>query len=162
MKKLAVIIFTLALLVSGCATTSYDETVSRWTSYKDVSNWMGTHFNYSLTKWYIVAGKCLNGADEKKCLLVQSPEQTFRWSSGVCYDAAVFDRDTLNRINSNYEARLVRLLRLDMGGHYVCGFKIEGKLYIMDYGEVTGPFESLAEYKEKNNQIIKVYFYDKF
>jgi hypothetical protein len=49
--------------------------------------------------------------------------------------------------------------------HYVCSFKKEGKLFIMDYGTpykmmvgVHGPFNSLREYKvffEKNHPVIK-------
>jgi len=160
MKKLIIILFCLTLF--GCATASYNETVSHWASYKDVSSWYDTHFHYSMSKWYAVVGKCGGKPDVKKCLFLQTAEETFKSSGGVCTDSAVFNRDTLNRINPSYEAKVVIMVRADMGYHFVCGFKMDGNLYIMDYGEVSGPFSSLNDYKERNTKIIEAHFYDKF
>jgi hypothetical protein len=94
----------------------------------------------------------------------QTLGETFKLQSGVYIDAAFFIKGTLNRINPSYEAKIVVILIRPYGNnHYVCSFKMDGKLYIMDYGTpyktVTGfhgPYNSLEEYKqfyEKNHPI---------
>ena len=67
-----------------------------------------------------------------------------------------FLKETLNRINPSYDARIVVLIiRPYVFNHYVCSFKTDSKLFIMDYGtpylEITGvhgPYSSLGEYKK--------------
>jgi hypothetical protein len=67
----------------------------------------------------------------------------------------MFLKETLNRINPSYKAQtVVILVRPNVFNHYVCAFKKDGKLFILDYGtpykEITGvhgPYNSLDEYK---------------
>ena len=95
----------------------------------------------------------------------RSPEETFKLKSGIYIDAAIFAKATFNRIDPSYQAKVVVLLIPGGANHYVCSFKKEGKLYIMDYGTpypsitgVHGPFSSLEGYKrffEKNHPTTK-------
>ena len=83
------------------------------------------------------------------------PRRLFQLKSGIYIDAANFLKKTLNRINPSYKAQIVVILvRPNVFNHYVCSFKKDGKIFIMDYGtpykEVTGfhgPYNSLEEYK---------------
>jgi len=77
----------------------------------------------------------------------RTPEETFKLKSGIDIDAAIFAKATLNRINSSYQAKIVVLVIFGGANHYVCSFKKEGELFIMDYGipypsivGVHGPF----------------------
>jgi hypothetical protein len=95
----------------------------------------------------------------------RTPEETFNLKSGIYVDAAVFAKETLNRIDPSYNARIVVLLIGRGVNHYACSFRKDNKIFIMDYGTpykaivgVHGPFNSLGEYKvffEKNHPIIK-------
>jgi hypothetical protein len=145
------------VILFACATVptkTYEETVSQWKSYKDVDKWMRSHFSYDLKRRKESAGKPAMPTP-------QSPEETFKRKSGVCFDMAYFLKDVLNRIDPSYEAKVVRVevspfptFKHD----YVCSFNKEGKLFIMmQYGVrlsifsnmvgVHGPFNSLDEFK---------------
>jgi len=86
----------------------------------------------------------------------RTPEEIFELRSGIHIDSAIFVRETLNRIDPSYKARIVVILMRPYGfNHYVCSFKKEGDLFILDYGtpykETTGlhgPYRSLEEYKK--------------
>ncbi len=86
----------------------------------------------------------------------RTAEETFKLKSGIYIDAVYFIKETLNRINPTYQARIVVILRRPYrNNHYVCSFKKDGKLYIMDYGTpyetvtgLHGPYNSLEEYKQ--------------
>jgi hypothetical protein len=85
----------------------------------------------------------------------RTPEKTFQLKSGIYIDAAMFSKETLNRINPSYKAQIVILVIRPYGfNHYACSFRMDGKLFILDYGtpykEITGvhgPYNSLDEYK---------------
>ena len=147
------------LFLSACAIfsiKSYDETVSRWKTYKDLEKWMGKDFSFDAERF-----KRFEGTLPPP----RTPEETFKLKSGIYIDAAIFAKETLNRINPSYHAKIVVLLIGRGTNHYACSFKKEGKIFIMDYGTpyktmvgVHGPFNSLGEYKvffEKNHPIIK-------
>jgi hypothetical protein len=135
---------------------SYEDTVSRWKSYKDLETWMEKDFSFDTERF-----KKFEGTLPPP----RTPEETFKLKSGIYIDAAIFARDTLNRINPSYKAKIAVLLIRQGANHYVCSFTKEGKLFIMDYGTpykalvgVHGPFQSLEEYKvffEKNHPVIK-------
>jgi hypothetical protein len=129
---------------------SYEETVAQWTSYKDVAKWFDKYFTFDNERAkYAIRGEAVE---------VRTPEQTFKLRSGVCHDAAVFARDTLNRIDPNYDAKIVRIINLEgPPQHTVAAFTMDGKLYIMDYGAgnkwramkgIHGPYDSLQGYWE--------------
>ncbi len=147
------------LFLFACAIISiktYDETVSRWKSYKDLKKWMEKDFSLDTERF-----KRFEGTLPPP----RTPEETFKLKSGIYIDAAIFAKETLNRIDPFYQAKIVVLLLGRGANHYACSFKKEGKLFIMDYGTpyktmvgVHGPFNSLGEYKvffEKNHPVIK-------
>ena len=147
------------LFLCGCAiipARSYDETVSRWKTHKDLERWMTKDFSLDKERF-----KRFEGTLPPP----RTPEETFKLKSGIDIDAAIFAKAALNRIDSSYQAKIVVLVIVRGANHYVCSFKKEGKLFIMDYGMpypsivgVHGPFHSLEEYKqffEKNHPTIK-------
>ena len=147
------------LFISGCAmipARSYDETVSRWKTHKDLERWMTKDFSSDTERF-----KRFEGTLPPP----RTPEETFKLKSGIGIDAAIFAKAALNRIDSSYQARIVVLVIFGGANHYVCSFKKEGELFIMDYGipypsivGVHGPFHSLEEYKrffEKHHPTIK-------
>lgn len=135
---------------------SYDETVSRWKSYKDLEKWMGKDFSFDAERF-----KRFEGTLPPP----RTPEETFKLKSGIYIDAVIFCKEVLNRIDPSYKAQIVVLLIRRGANHYVCSLKKDGKIFIMDYGTpyrtmigVHGPFNSLEEYRvffEKNHPIIK-------
>jgi hypothetical protein len=148
-KFLPIFIFIL----SACASVpikSYNETFSEWKSYKDVARWMARHFSYDMVRFRETEGK------GPLVVPPRTPRETFSLRSGVCYDAAVFAKETLNLIDPSYEAKLVFIENRPYAfNHFVCSFKKDGKLFIMDYGTpyrnmvgVHGPYNSLDEYKK--------------
>lgn len=134
---------------------AYSETVSTWKSYKDFVRWMEKEFSLDLERFKQYEGKIPPP---------RTPEETFYLRSGIYVDAAVLAKETLNRINPSYKARIVVIIMRPYGyNHYVCSFRDGGKIWIMDYGtpyrEVTGllgPYNSLEQYKvfyEKNHPL---------
>jgi len=132
---------------------TYSETISQWRSYQDVVKWMENDFSFDKERYEKFEGTLP---------IPRTPEESFQLKSGIYIDAAMFSKETLNRINPSYKAQIVILVIRPYGfNHYVCSFRKDGKLFIMDYGtpykEVTGihgPYSSLEEYKkfyEKHN-----------
>ena len=127
-------------------TASYEETVAQWKSYQDVADWFRKSFAYETSR---LLSKGSNP---------RSPAETFRLKKGVCYDAAKFAIDALNRIDPGYRAKAIFIKnRLGPPHHWVAGFTENGKLYIMDYGAgmrwskmngIHGPYESLSDYEK--------------
>jgi hypothetical protein len=149
-NKILLLAMVLGLLViSGCATfptKTYEETITGWTSYKDVETWMRENFVYDQSR--------LSALLKNHGGSVYSPRVTFKLKGGVCWDGARLIKETLDFINPAYEAQIVYINNSDVV-HYVCSFKNDGKLYMMDYATVHvdmigthGPFNSLEEYKE--------------
>ncbi len=142
--------FTVMIAFQGIAgaadAATYEQTVARWTSYKDVADWMHREFSY----------------DQGKCKTVhgwqpQTPEQSFKLKSGICQDGALFAKDALNRINPAYQAKIVFIKnRQGPPHHWVTSFRADGKLYIIDFAAgarwrsimgLHGPYDSLDDYR---------------
>jgi len=132
---------------------TYGETVSEWESYQDVVKWMENDFSFDKERYEKF---------ERTLPIPRTPQETFQLKSGIYIDAAMFSKEALNRINPSYKAQIVILISQPYGfNHYVCSFRKDGKLFIIDYGtpykEVTGihgPYSSPEEYKkfyEKNH-----------
>ena len=143
------------------ATSDYEATVSQWNSYEDVANWMKA--NYSFDRYrqkQILRHRRQHGPAGLWSVagMLQSPTETFRLKKGHCKDAANFAIDALNRINPEYNARFVFVWnKIGPPHHWVTGFTMNGKLYIMDFGAgprwqamngVHGPYSTLSEYVE--------------
>jgi hypothetical protein len=126
---------------------TYDETVSGWKSYEDLVKWMENDFSFDKERYEKFEGTLP---------VPRTPEETFQLKSGIYIDAARFLKETLNRINPSYKPQIVILIIRPHGfNHYVCSFRKDGKLFILDYGTpykeatgVHGPYSSLEEYKE--------------
>ncbi len=126
---------------------SYAETISDWKSHLDLVKWMEEVFSFDERRYKKYEGTLP---------VPRTPEKTFQLKAGIYMDAAFFLKETLNRIDPQYGARVVILLtRPPRFNHYVCCFRKGGKLFIMDYGtpykEITGthgPYNSLEEYKK--------------
>ena len=99
------------------------------------------------------------------CLLRELRRKPSNSNLGSTLMLRFLPRRLLNRIDPSYQAQIVVLLIGRGANHYVCSFKKEGRIFIMDYGTpyrtivgVHGPFNSLEEYKvffEKNHPTIK-------
>jgi hypothetical protein len=160
LKFLVLPIFILILF--ACATVpkkTYEESVAEWKSYKDVAKWMSWNFSYDM-------GRLNEAKRDFSSISVRTAKETFKLKSGVCFDAARFAKETLNRIDTSYEAQIVYIKNQPYEiDHYVCSFNKDNKLYIMDYGTyyrnmigIHGPFNSLDEYKkfyERNHPKVK-------
>ncbi len=126
---------------------TYAETISEWRSYQDLVKWMEKDFSFEAERYKKFEGTLPTP---------RTPEETFQLKSGIYIDAAEFSKRSLNQINPSYQAQtVVIVVRPSVFNHYVCSFKKEGKLFIMDYGtpykEITGvhgPYDSLDEYKK--------------
>jgi hypothetical protein len=138
MKK--VFLFSLFLLLfthsPGFAET-YEKWLSRCHSYKDVALWLNQNFFYDREA-------------------IQVTKETFRRKTGVSLEAALFAKHSLNKINPDYHADIISLYAGKQSVHFVCGFYVGGKLYVMDYGTpyeklmgTNGPFSDLDEYVKK-------------
>jgi hypothetical protein len=125
---------------------TYTEAISQWKSHQDLVKWMERDFSFDVERYKRFEGTLP---------IPRTPEETFQLKSGIYIDAAMFLKENLNRINPSYKAQIVILIIRPYGfNHYVCSFRMDGKLFIMDYGtpykEVTGvhgPYNSLDEYK---------------
>jgi len=125
---------------------TYHETVSGWRSYQDLVQWMENVFSFDWERFEKFEGKLP---------VPRTPEETFQLRSGIDIDTAMFIKETLNRINLSYKAQIVVvIIRPYVFNHYVCSFKKDDELYIMDYGTpyaevsgVLGPYSSIEEYK---------------
>ncbi len=153
LKNLLLISILLCILIASYATVGecappadYDATVAKWTSYKDVYNWLEMNFVYD----YARKGHRTDPL---------SPDEMFRLKKGACFDSANFAIQTLNRINPEYKARSVFIKNSKAGSsnHWVTAFTMDGKLFIMDYGTsngwgamrgIHGPYKSLSEYQD--------------
>jgi hypothetical protein len=125
---------------------TYAETISEWKSHQDLVKWMERDFSLDVERYKRFKGTLP---------IPRTPEETFQLKSGIYIDAVEFSKKTLNQINPSYKAQTaVILVRPNVFNHYVCAFKKDGKLFILDYGtphkEITGvhgPYNSLDEYK---------------
>ena len=125
---------------------TYEEAVSGWKSYEDLVKWMENDFSFDKERYEKFKGTLP---------VPRTSEETFQLKSGIYIDAAMFSKETLNRMNPSYQAQIVILIMRRYGfNHYACSFRKDGKLFVMDYGtpykEITGvhgPYRSLEEYK---------------
>jgi len=150
MKK--VFCLTLMFLILSqvpCWAETYEKWVSKCKSYKDVARWLSENF------FYVQEGSPASAVGQK-FIKVKNSEEIFRCKAGMSLEAAVFAKHTLNRINPEYRAEIVYLFSGRLPVHYVCGFYLGGKLFIMDYGTLHekmmgthGPFENLHDYVHK-------------
>jgi len=143
----------LFLLIPPCWAETYENWIARCRSYKDVAEWLNENFLYDLNGTRKGANP---GRYNRRFVKIKDIQETFQCKTGMSAEAAVFTKHSLNRINPNYRAEIIYLLAENSSAHYVCGFHLGGKLFIMDYGSpyenmigTHGPFDNLDEYVQK-------------
>jgi hypothetical protein len=153
--NLLTILLSLFFL-GGCASVSYKDATSNWKSHEEVGKWLDNNFIFDKNRSQKIT-YCLKKQGPAG-LLVRNPEKLYKNKRGYCADAAYFSIETLNKIDSAYNARWVFIWN-DKGRphHWVAAFDYKGRLYIMDYGTemkwaamqgVHGPYDSLNEYRD--------------
>ena len=169
MKKIltSVTVLIVVLTFLGCQKAEpYPVTVQTWKSYKDVATYMESNWSFdkSTQRQYIQKlrkYKQLNGGDLSDYTvseLSMTPKEAYNSGSGFCGDSAVLIKDALNKINPSYNAKIIFIWNgYGKPHHWVTGFYVEDKLYVMDYGTGShwsemmgthGPYNSLDEYGE--------------
>lgn len=160
-----IIVIAISLGLTGCGkTTPYPQAVESWKSYKDVASYMQNNFKFSTNRqdeFKKDLGKYRkknNGymQDFTVVELSLKPIDTYNNGGGFCGDSAILIKDALNKVNPNYNAKIIFIWN-DNGQphHWVTGFYVEDQLYVMDYGAgphwkemmgTHGPYDSLNEY----------------
>lgn len=134
----------------------YEDTVSKWSSYKDVADWLDDNFRFDKVRQKVIQKRLRSQGPDG--LLIRNPATLYDDKKGYCADSAYFALDALARIDPAYNPRWV-FVENAMGKphHWVTGFTVDGKIYIMDYGTgdkwrpmmgVHGPYDSLDGYRD--------------
>jgi len=168
LKKLiyGIISISIILGLTGCEkTVPYPKVVKSWKSHTDVANYMQSNFIFDLSRQVEFKRdlkKHKQMADDMYNFTVselsKEPIETYNSKSGFCGDSVVLINDALNKINPNYKAKTI-FIRNEASPthHWVTGFYVEDKLYIMDYGAgekwsdmigTHGPYNSIDDYGE--------------
>lgn len=152
-KTLFPALIFLFFLIPPCWAETYENWLAKCRSYKDVAVWLNENFHYDPEG---IRKESSPKQDNQKFLMVQGSEETFRCKTGLSLEAAVFAKNSLNRINPDYRAEVIHLLPEKTSAYCVCGFQLGGRLFIMDYGSpyekmigTHGPFGNLDEYVKK-------------
>ena len=113
---------------------------------EDVAKWLNSRFSFSSKRQSQARGAGV----------ARNPESLYEIRKGYCTDAAYFAKESLNKINPEYKARLIYIDNRERGNnHWATGFYVNSELYVMDYGAgpnweemhgVHGPYKSLDEY----------------
>lgn len=151
-------IFVLACLFAVnafAAESKYEAEVAKWKSYEDVSKWLKSNFVFDKNRQAQLQSQLKETGAEN--VLTRKPETLFENKNGNCRDSAAFAKEALNKINPEYKARYIFIKnKYGPPNHWVTGFNVDNKLYVIDYGAGThwwamegthGPYESLDDYK---------------
>ena len=152
----ALVIVLFLSTTSNIFASNFDNTIDSWGSYKDVGNWLNDNFKFDKQRQKFIKSRLKTQGPDG--LLIRDPQKTFNNSTGYCADSAHFAREAINYINPEYNAQWVFIKNKANGpNHWVTGFYVDDKLYIMDYGTgpklkamkgIHGPYQSLNEYKD--------------
>ena len=156
MRIFVILICMLLFGATSALANEYEKAVASWTSHQDVSRWLKENFEFSKSRQKVIQKRLK--AQGPSGLLIREPGTLFSTKSGYCADSANFALDALNRISPDHNPRWVFVDNAVKGkaNHWVTGFNVDGKLYIMDYGAghnwgkmngVHGPYDSLDDYR---------------
>ncbi|MFC1673608.1 transglutaminase-like domain-containing protein [Pseudomonadota bacterium] len=148
------LIVAWSLPLSSAYAGDYQEAVSSWSSDKDVGEWLRKNFEFDRGRMGTIQKRLKSQGPSG--LLIRSPEALYSNSEGYCADAANFALNALNKIDPEHNARWV-FIKNGAGkiNHWVTGYTVKGKLFIMDYGAgshwkamigIHGPYNSLDDY----------------
>lgn len=150
MKHVTAMIFFLLLFQPPLWAETYDQWVLNCRSYRDVAEWLNDNFRYEPDRF---GESRTSGKAGRKPLTMKEREGIFRYRTGCSFEASLFARETLNRINPDYRAEIIHLSLGRSQVHYLCGFYVGERLFVMDYGNpqenligTHGPFEDLNDY----------------
>ena len=167
MKKFTYVIIALAIMInfSGCVSNRqpYPAIVTTWQSYEDVASWMQSHWHFDKSDQQRLIQNIkkmkAGGHDLASMTAVDislTPEQSYNKGGGHCGDAALLIKDSLNKINPNYKAKIIFIKNVyGPPNHWATGFYVNEKLHVMDYGAGShwsammgthGPYNSLEDY----------------
>ena len=153
MKHAAALIVFLLLFQPSSRAETYDQWAANCRSYKDVAAWLNDNFRYSPDRLRETPN---SGKAGGKQLNAKGKEEIFRYRTGCTLDASLFAKETLNRINPDYRAEIIHLSPDRSPAHYLCGFYVGERLFIMDYWNpqesmtgTHGPFEDLNDYLQR-------------
>ena len=164
MKKILLITMIVLFGFTFLNASNYETAVKNWKSHEDLAKWMKRNweFDKSDQKTYIKKLKKYKKKNKGDMtnytvsMLSDSPKKAFKNRKGFCGDSVVLIKDALNKINPNYNAKVVFIWNnLGTPHHWATTFDFEGKLYVMDFGAgkywdemngVHGPYASLDEY----------------
>ena len=139
---------------SNARANDYPEAVSSWTSYTDVADWLDSNFDFDKKRQGLIQKRLRSQGPDG--LLVRAPATLYDAPKGYCADSANFALDALQRIDPAYDPQWI-FIKNAAGppNHWVTGFHVDGKLYVMDYGTgkkwsdmkgVHGPYDTLEDY----------------
>lgn len=145
----------LAASVSVAMAGSYEEEVAGWKTHEDVAKWLQANFQFDKERQKTVIRQLKAVGPEN--VPTRKAVNLYEHPKGYCRDAASFARDALNRIDPEYNARYI-FIKNSHGqpNHWVTGFSVNGKIYVMDYGTgkhwqemmgVHGPYDALDDYR---------------
>ena len=153
MKKIFFLLAVMIASVTPSLAETYEEWVSKCTSYKDVSKWMQWNFMWDTQRSREGAALIKEGKYPK----LRSPADIFTIKSGNSTDAAIFMKYSLDRINPAYRAEIISYSFRPIVGYLACSFYLDEKLHIMDYAGpsrnfhgVHGPFKDLNDFTKRH------------
>lgn len=166
MKKFiyGIVVIAVILGFSGCEKAQpYPQTVKSWKSYKDVATYMQSNFRFDQNRQMEFKKDLRKYKQETDDMysftvseLSKQPIETYNSGSGFCGDSETLIKDALNKINPEYKAKTIFIENdASLTHHWVTGFYVKGKLYIMDFGASShwnemigthGPYDSLDDY----------------
>ena len=160
-----IIAITITLGFTGCEKAKpYPQTVKSWKSYKDVANYMQSNFRFDASRQHEFRKEFNKYKNQNSDNLYDftiselslKPNETYNRGGGFCGDAETLVKDALNKINPKYDAKTIFIgNQYGPPHHWVTGFYVNDKLYIMDYGAgqkwsemigTHGPYNSIDDY----------------
>lgn len=136
---------------SYAAPASYGQALAVWKDPEDVALFAGARFRYDRARALTLA----EPPDARAARpAIYAPDALYANPTGVCIDLARFAVETLNRIDTSFEARYLMLEfePVVIGGrtlrrHWVASFRRDGRLWFFADsrrpGHVAGPYASV-------------------
>ncbi len=104
--KLLSLVVILLTSCSVASTGSYEDAVVKWKSYKDVANWLNSHFSFEKSRQRQILSRLKKQGPSG--LLIRNPATLYENNHrGYCADSANFAIKSLNKIDPSYNARWV-------------------------------------------------------
>lgn len=137
-------------------TSNYFETVSHWSTFKDVYNWVKYNFCYDFARAQLLA----NNSNKKNKISIYSPEELWIKKKGICVDLSRFAYETIQLIDSSAISNYLKIEfePLEINGsrfvnHWLILLKEKDEFYFFADSKrpdiLDGPYESVQEFIKK-------------